>query len=592
MQPVESPGKRRLDARRWIFLTLPGTLERPSGRRSCDIHPCLRMRIGHDRGNSRAVNSQGGFVSGCPTRPIWRERAGPTVPTAFAALMPMPRYSFSIMNRLATRFSTDSSCRFPLLLILVIAALAAVSPPARAQTVSGGEHKNVNPALDPTPVNIEALNLHFNPPRGANTVAENVNGKLVVRLSDDPKSPNWTMSVQAMTSTLPKPSPQAEIDDLLKELEGLKAQGARFTVLVNEPRTAGGLQGQLCYLQRTIKDDKKNDKTYVSGWLVLPTAPAEFLVITMQTVPENFQSMKSAWEACFGTIDIRTKEQVLTERGTRLKKGYDLLKSITPDRLRALVGQQQWSRIYKPATATGAPATEVGCAVIEVTAAKRGDLNPGRDSGKYTSAERKEGVMVRVQGRYIVDANRRVFYDSIALYWLAWDQSEEAWSVRGTQRQGDAETSEAETGVRAAASSGAPRPVLSVIKRTTSTEPVTNEWEVPEVYLSQALGWIIGRLLPRDVTSPQEYAWYFYVSSNLQPKVYQRLDKWERAGDGNFTLTTFLTPDTPPYTSTYASDGTFVRRVHGDGSVTEPIALDDLRKIWKSKGLPVSAADK
>ena len=33
--------------------------------------------------------------------------------------------------------------------------------------------------------------------------------------------------------------------------------------------------------------------------------------------------------------------------------------------------------------------------------------------------------------------------------------------------------------------------------------------------------------------------------------------------------------------------GKRVRRVDVDGSVTELIDLEDLRKLWKSKGLPV-----
>ena len=199
-------------------------------------------------------------------------------------------------------------------------------------------------------------------------------------------------------------------------------------------------------------------------------------------------------------------------------------------------------------------------------------------------------MVVRVQGRYIVDAERKIYYDSIALYWMAWDQSSEAWSVRGTQRQGDAELSEAETGMRTSATTGQPRPTLTVVKSTGTTEPVQSEWEVPGIYLSQALGWIVGRLMPHDVTAPQEYAWYFYVASSMQPKMYQRVDKWQPTPEGTYTLTTYMTPESPPYTTTYDKNGNFIRRVHGDGSVTEPIDIAELRKLWKSKGLPVTAA--
>lgn len=472
----------------------------------------------------------------------------------------------------------------PILLLILVLSGFAFATPAQAQTVDPGQNASVNPLLDPTPVTVEALNLRFHPPRGSNTIAENLNGAFVITLSDSAKTPTWTMRVQTMKASAPGSTAKAQIDDLLKELDRTKAD---YRIVSNQAHTAAGQTGQMCYLERTTKDGQN----VVSGWLVLPISRDEFMVFAMQTVPESFPLLRGVWDACFATLDLRTREQVTAERNIKLKNGVDLLASIKPAQLKALAGQKQWSRIYRPMP-NGAPAVEVGCALIEVEAAPRGALNPEKDPTKYNSAERVEGLLVRMQGRYVVDAARKVFYDSIALYWTAWDLSEETWSVRGTQRQGDAEVSEAETGLRAAPTTAQPTSVLSVIKTTQTTEPVSNQWEVPEVYLSQALGWIIGRLLPRDVTEAREYAWYYYVSSSMQPKVYQRLDKWERSADGRYLLTTYLTPETPPYTSTYDKNGDFVRRVHGDGSVTEPIELIELRKLWKASGLPVSVNDR
>jgi hypothetical protein len=472
--------------------------------------------------------------------------------------------------------------------VLTLAAGAFLPRMAIGQAPPAGEQPppapKTSPLLDPNPLKVDALNLRFHPPRGSRATAENLNGAFVITLSDGAKDPTWTMRIQSMKSSLTMPSPKAQIEDLLKELD---RSAATYKPISNEARSVAGLAGQLCYIERTNKEGLQ----VISGWLVLPIDKTEFMVFAVQTLPEQFADIKIVFDASFNTIDLRTREQVLTERNAKLQNGADLLTGLTPEKLKALAGQKQWSRIYRPASASQ-PITEVGYALIEVLAAQRGALNPTRDAARYSAAEREEGLLVRVQGRYIIDAAKKSYYDSIALYWLAWDQSAEAWSLRGTHRQGDAEKSEAETGLRAAISAGAPRPVLSVIKSTTGTEPVTNDWEVPEVYLSQALGWIIGRLLPRDITQPREYAWYFYVASNMTPKVYQRVDRWERADDGTFVLTTHLTPETPPYSSVYQADGAFVRRMHGDGSITEPIELEQLRKLWKSKGLPVTADER
>jgi hypothetical protein len=485
-----------------------------------------------------------------------------------------------------------------LVLPLIVAAAALAAPHAAGQAAKtatqpppAAPSKAVDPSLEPNPLVVETLNLTFHPPRGASTVAQVLNGQPVVDLRDNPDEPTWTMRVQAMKSTVAEnPSPKAQVDDLLADLTRAKRE---YKVLLNEPRTVSGLQGHVCFLDRVTPDaEPEKRERFISGWLVLPIASDEFMVFAVQTLPEHFAAMKPVFEACFNTIALRSRDEVRSEQLRRLENGLTVLKSLTRENLHQLVGSKQWTRIYKPPTAAGQPSEEVGCALIEVLEAKRGALNPERNESKFSADERKEGLMVRVQGRYIQDAQRRVFYDSIALYWLAWDQSEEAWSVRATQRQGDAEKSEAETGVRIAPSTGQPVATLSVIKQTSDGQPVPNEWEVPEVYLSQALHWIIGRLLPRDITSPQEYAWYFYVPSSMQPKMYQRLDRWEPGGDGHFTLTTYLTPDAPPLTSVYARDGAFIRRTHTDGSITEPVELAELRRIWKSKGIPVSANER
>ncbi len=474
-------------------------------------------------------------------------------------------------------------------LILALAGVASFPVAGHTQPPQPATHQ-VDPVLEPAPFVVDALNLTFNLPRGASTIAQMLNGQPVVEVRDSQEAPTWTMRVQTMKPKLDDPSAKAMVDDLLSKLT--KAERPH-TVLVNEARTISGIDGWMCFLDRQTRETERHEsERFISGWLVLPIAQGEFMVFAVQTLPEQYETLRPIFEACFGTIALKTREQALTERAERLKNGYELLKAVSPEQLKALCGYKQWSRIYKPADNPGTPSTEFGCALIEVVAAKRGALNPARDETKYTGDERKDGLLVRVQGRYIADAQRRVFYDSVALYWMAWDQSDEAWSVRGTQRQGEAERSEAETGVRGFPTVGQPIPTLQVIKQTTDGQPVPNEWEVPDVYLSQALGWIIGRLLPRDIDAPLDYAWYFYVASHVQPKVYQRLDRWAPSGDGSLTLTTWLTPETPSFTTTYSRDGQFLRRTHSDGSITEPIELEELRRLWKARGIPVTADDR
>jgi hypothetical protein len=309
-------------------------------------------------------------------------------------------------------------------------------------------------------------------------------------------------------------------------------------------------------------------------------------VFSIQTLLEHHQALAAALEASFATIELRNSEELASDRKTRLDAGRAILESATPEKLQSLVGMNQWFRIYT--TNPDGTTTERGYSRLQVLDARKGALEPKKNENKYTPEERKSGMMIRVEGRVVINATRGVYYDSVGLYWMAWDQSEEAWSILGTHRQGDAEQSESETAVRIPASTGKPIATLNVIKSdnaTNSREPFN--WEVPDVYLSQPIHWVLAKLLPTNISGPREFSFYFYNQSGGIPQVSQRTDTWESANNGGFNLITKLTADAKPITSTYNKDGMLIRRVHGDGSITEPTTPDALRKLWKSQGLAV-----
>jgi hypothetical protein len=437
--------------------------------------------------------------------------------------------------------------------------------------------------LDPQPFSMDALGLKINLPATSIVGAEKINTQLVISVTDSQATPTWSIRIQLMPSTLEKPTPAGQIEQLFGDF---KASKQTFKVLANDPVVFGGLTGQLCYVQRS----NDQGQSYITGWLVLPSGERTFLVFVIQTLPEHLAALRPLLASSFATIALRSSEELASERKVRLDAGRALVESITPQRLKTMIGLSQWYRIYAPVTLDGKPATERGYSLLEVLEGKKGALNPKRDEKTYTPDEHKPGIMIRIQGRVVMNAERGLYYDSIAHYWMAWDQSEEAWSILGTQRQGDAEQSEAETGVRTAYTPAAPPPRLTVIKSdnaTNSREPY--EWDVPEVYLSQPIGWLLGRLLPKDAASDQELAYYFYNFSNRVPQISQRVDVWGPADDrkGNFKLTTRLTSDSAPIISLYGADGSLIRRTHADGSITEPTTLESLRKLWKSKGLQV-----
>ncbi len=430
------------------------------------------------------------------------------------------------------------------------------------------------------PLIVQPLGLAMYVPKGS-VSTDRAGGRLVVSLHDAADPPEWTLTIQHLPVT-PGTSPQGQID---QHLEAMTESGRPHRVLTNRAITAGNAEGHLCYIEQSASADSDSD-TIINGWLILPSSPNVFLVVSILAMPEVMPTLGPALQAGFSTINVRSSAELSLQRRSRIEAGRALLESITPERLLPLLETRQWSRLYR--IDSDGREIEVGYSLLEVFEAKRGALNPNRRESDYSRTEQTEGIMVRLQGRIIGDAERRIFYDSIAMYWMAWDQSEESWSVRGTQRQGEAERSESETGVRLAPTAGSPIPSLTVIRqRSSDYQRMPVEWSVPDVYLSQALGALLGRLMPRDEQRVREFSYYFYNYSDATPQLTQRTDRWEPAEDGSWTLTTHLNIDAPPIVSSYSSTGQFLKTRRPNGTVTEPATVEEIRRIWRRQGLPM-----
>ncbi|MHC4948520.1 MAG: hypothetical protein ACYTG1_09690 [Planctomycetota bacterium] len=436
--------------------------------------------------------------------------------------------------------------------------------------------------LEPRPLEADSIGVSLRLPRGTTIVTERVEGRTsIVATGGDPMPP-WTIRI----GTAGPVSPGATAaDQMAGHLAGLEAAGRTHRVISNEAVRYADLDGQLCFVGQSV-----DDRDYALGWLALPRDDGSFLMIATVAEADRLATLRPLFDAVFRTIRVQSTTEVSLERRARLEQGRDLLAALTIDRLQEVLGHRQWTRIYRESTG-GGPETEVGYAFLEVTSAPR-DAISGRAS---ELAGEEEGLLVRVRGRVVMEAETQTYFDSIAEYWMAFDGSAETWSVRVTNRRGGKSVyTEAETGIRNAPSVGEPRPMLTLIQSNDATrarEPY--RWEVPEVYMSQALGWLIGRLLPRDLSEPREYAYYTYNFATAGPAVSLRVDRWSPAtdGSGDWTLATRLGAATPVYVSTYGRDGRLRRRVRADGSITVPVEPAELEAIWRRKGLSTGMDD-
>jgi hypothetical protein len=465
------------------------------------------------------------------------------------------------------------------LLLGLLGLWGVLAAPAAGQADDSDTFDPRAMGLEPRPLIVESLGLQMYYPLGATFQIHRTTQRTTVTLLDGSEVPAWSMRIQPMVSTLPQPTAAGQIDQLLGTWE---AAGREFSVITNRPVVYGQRAGQLCYIRQT----SDGDEDIIVGWLILPFGEREFLVFALQTMPDGFAHVRGLLEASFSTVRLRDVQEIVDVRKTRLEAGEAFLDGLTEDRLRSLIRPGQWFRYYIPAAAAESGRdTERGCMYVEFIEAKRGAINPDRGEEAYDPDDHRLGLMARVRGQ-IIDTEANATIDSRAFYWMAWDQSEERWSIQVTTRAGSKARSEAQTGVRMPHSAGNPAGRIMVIDSSSGgATRDQKDWAAPEVYLSQALRWGLGRLLPRESNEPRDFSYYFY--DGTEASITLRVDRWEPANDGsgNWILTSRARSDAPAILSIYDKDGDLVRRTLPDGSVSEPIELDDLNRLWRSKGL-------
>jgi hypothetical protein len=461
--------------------------------------------------------------------------------------------------------------------LLMVLALSASAAAQTATPPPAGLHAE--------PLVAESLGLTMYPPAGALMREEKVEGRATIVLLDGEGVPAWSMRIQPLV--MPFGAPKGRPGDRIAELlEAWRNQGLTFRMLHDAPVAVDGRAGHLAY----VEQEAEPGETSVSGWLVLEHENREFLVFAVQIAAAEYANVRGVIDASFATIRLRAATEVAEGRKMRLDAGREFLAGIGRDRLRGLTGPQRWFRHYVPALASGeAEDEELGYFSVEFRDGMLGEVEPNRDPSSFGPDERESGLLVAVQGHYLEAATNST-YASEARYWMAWDQSHEAWSIRGTRRWGRKSRSEAQTGFRTPRSTGDPSGTLIVVaSNIDGTTRDQESWRVPDVYLSQPIRWALGALLPRDrPEQPLVFGTYCFDSTAPKLATTLRIDTWECTDRtrGHWTLTSQSRPNVAKIVSEFDAGGRLVRRTWPGGPVAEPIDVDDLHELWKRKGLP------
>jgi hypothetical protein len=449
----------------------------------------------------------------------------------------------------------------------------ASAPVESAQT----QPRDSDDGLAPTPLEAELLGFRMRVPVGTAVRVER-GAPSSYLLNEESENPRWRVRATSLRASRLGTTARSQCEDYIAEL---RTRGQEFEVLANEERTIDGRAAHLFYLSVPLDEGGRG----ISGILMVPSGADDYLVFSILALGDGFDATRALLDRSFATIALVDRSKERDERAELLGRGEAIVASFTPERLRAAIARDAlFFRMWRP-DADGKP-QEVGYVIIRVREGQRGEVDGSADPRALKDLEAEKGLLATVDARVIVNNDASHTLDVESRYFMTWDRLSESWSVRSTQRHRSATRSSAQTGIRTPTSAGSPRPVIRVISATRdgmTREP--QDWAVPPAYLSQAELVVLGQLLPRN-DSVQTIDFLDYAFDQRDERLPQRRETWSRTASG-WRLETRVGSSPDKLVQEFDTDGVRVRRIDPDGTVTERITLEELRKLWRAKGLPV-----
>ena len=430
-------------------------------------------------------------------------------------------------------------------------------------------------AIGADTIHSSSLGLSLDVPDGTQQTGASQPGQpAFVLLREGRNQPRWSMRIERIISASPTPN------ELLLELIGNgRADDQGFEILDRQRIQIHGKEGSTTW----INESQPNGSSVVFGWLVLPTARNDYLVITVITLPTDWKATQAEMRPIFQSIEVQDPTLLALDRNAMLKRGQEVIKGITEEDLRKLVGFKELRRIYRPGLA--ATDTEIGYSLIEVAEAPRGMVKRHRNPERYSKEEQEEGLLVIEHSRIVADADRQVYVDLLSLQWLSWDLQREAWTITATRRQGEARATETEVGFRTEPSLSSPRPTLHVIKQDDEIglrEPY--QWTLPDGWLPRPLSSLVSRLIPHE---QQQMAFVVYDHTSTVPSLTLRMDQWSRDTDmsDRWVLESRVGEQGFPTRVLYDRSANLLRLAQPGGNTIEPSTVAEIQRRWDQAGL-------
>lgn len=435
-------------------------------------------------------------------------------------------------------------------------------------------------------VRIESVGFAMELPASCRAESNGVAGNPAIQIT--PSDGTWIINATVQRSG--SGGTLKEIADAMSQ----QATGAQLNPAQLMDRVSnlsiGGQPAERFYLKRPSIETSK--PALISGYTIFEPLKGQFVVIDVTAGEPLWTKARPAYETLVATATFEDPKLIEQGRRIAVEAGIKLMADVSPAVLAEVVGtskKERWERMAVPAT-SGAKGDdqELGYRRITTWMGKRGEMELGRDRARMSGSDLDEGALVQIQARLLLPSTKvsgqasgqRAVIDVFSSFFMAKDRASEAWVVKMTQRDGAKAVTSTETGARVGDQmtvriddpSGATR----------NLDPVVRGGG----YVSRVEGYLLPQLLVRSKI-PIEFGFYAYQSE--LSRIALRTDVLEAAKDapGMWRLTTKLHPDAKPQVMTLNERGEVVRTVLADGSEWTATTLDELRRLWQSKGLPL-----
>lgn len=463
--------------------------------------------------------------------------------------------------------------RFIKALALTLTTLPALQQPTFAQ-------QPIELATNPMRLGEEGISVRI--PIGSSAQTNFVGGRVIANVLAEDGS--WQMAIRIATSadrslTAEKVTRAAE-SQLIAAHGFMDGQGSRQSLAKPlQPTTTFQIAGLSAARFALAAPSATGGEDLIHRYAAIMLSQSRFLTFDLRSTEPHRLLSDEVFEAVLQSTDFSGARSTGVSRAVAVEAGITWLSEITPEDLDTVLNsnREAWFRLYTPGE-NGAPDQELGYQRVRAWRGTNNDLNnprPNRSGG--------DGIVVEVIARTLPNAGtggNRIDAESLA--YVSDDFNRESSKVTLALR--DPARRQPATWKSIGARTGTSMSV-NIEDAARSVRTVRPQIE-GDGYVSQPIALLLTRLLAvRGVDG----SFGFYAYRSDAEAVVLRRDFVTPAGDAtdDRIIETRLGPDRPVQRTRVTRNGEIRWIELPDGTRWEPITLNRLVELWRSKGLPI-----